>query len=61
MLHLRQRMTKAPPAEAGIKIVCENRKARHNYFIEDRYEAGIVLTVVFTAASRLCSRVRSAA
>ncbi len=29
--------------EDGIKIVCENRKAWHNYFIEDRFEAGIVL------------------
>jgi len=29
--------------EEGIKIVAENRKARHNYFIEDHYEAGIVL------------------
>ena len=27
----------------GIKIVCENRKARHNYFLEDKYEAGIML------------------
>jgi len=27
----------------GIKIICENRKARHNYFIEDRFEAGMVL------------------
>ncbi len=26
-----------------IKIVTENRKARYNYFIEDTYEAGIVL------------------
>ena len=26
------------------KIVAENRKARFNYFIEDEYEAGIVLT-----------------
>ncbi|MCP4112409.1 MAG: SsrA-binding protein SmpB [Desulfobacteraceae bacterium] len=25
------------------KIVAENRKARHNYFIEDKYEAGMVL------------------
>ena len=25
------------------KIVAENRKARHNYFIEDTWEAGIVL------------------
>ena len=26
-----------------IKMVAENRKARHNYIIEDKYEAGIVL------------------
>ena len=25
------------------KIVCQNRKARHDYFILDEYEAGIVL------------------
>ena len=25
------------------KLIAENRKARHDYFIEDRYEAGIVL------------------
>lgn len=27
----------------GIKIICLNKKARHNYFIEDSMEAGIVL------------------
>lgn len=27
----------------GIKIVCENRKAYHNYSIGDKFEAGIVL------------------
>lgn len=27
-----------------IKVVAENRKARHDYFIEDTYEAGLVLT-----------------
>ncbi len=27
----------------GIKIVAENRKARHDYFIEETYEAGIEL------------------
>ncbi len=27
----------------GIKIVCQNRKARHDYFILDKYEAGMVL------------------
>jgi SsrA-binding protein len=26
------------------KVVATNRKARHEYFIEDQYEAGIVLT-----------------
>lgn len=26
------------------KLVAENRKARHDYFIEDTYEAGMVLT-----------------
>ncbi len=26
-----------------IKIVAENKKARHNYFIEDTFEAGMVL------------------
>jgi SsrA-binding protein len=30
--------------EGGIKIICENRKARHNYFLEERFEAGMVLT-----------------
>ncbi|SPF54784.1 SsrA-binding protein [Candidatus Desulfosporosinus infrequens] len=28
----------------GIKIVSENRKAFHDYFIQDRVEAGIILT-----------------
>ncbi|ODA41079.1 SsrA-binding protein SmpB [Desulfosporosinus sp. BG] len=28
----------------GIKIISENRKAFHDYFIEDRVEAGIILT-----------------
>ena len=27
----------------AVKIVCQNRKARHDYFILDEYEAGIVL------------------
>ena len=27
----------------GIKIVARNRKARHNYFLDDTYEAGISL------------------
>lgn len=28
----------------GKKIIANNRKARHDYFIEETYEAGIVLT-----------------
>ncbi len=39
-------MSKGKGAEEkgeGIKIICENRKARHNYSIEERFEAGIVL------------------
>lgn len=30
--------------EKSIKIVTDNRKARHDYFIEETYEAGIALT-----------------
>jgi SsrA-binding protein len=32
------------PRERGEKIVATNRKARHDYAIEDVFEAGIVLT-----------------
>lgn len=28
----------------AIKLIANNKKARHDYFIEDTYEAGIVLT-----------------
>ena len=31
-------------AGPGVKIAATNRKAYHNYFIEDRYEAGIELS-----------------
>jgi SsrA-binding protein len=31
------------PREKGEKVVATNRKARHDYAIEDTYEAGIVL------------------
>jgi SsrA-binding protein len=30
--------------DAGIKVAADNRKARHNYFIEEVVEAGIMLT-----------------
>jgi SsrA-binding protein len=32
------------PREKGQKVVATNRRARHDYSIEDTYEAGIVLT-----------------
>jgi len=32
------------PKEEGRKLVAQNRKARHDYLIEDVYEAGLVLT-----------------
>jgi SsrA-binding protein len=32
------------PKEQGRKLVASNRKARHDYLVEDVYEAGIVLT-----------------
>ena len=28
----------------GIKIIAENRKAYHDYFIEERFEAGVALS-----------------
>lgn len=31
-------------SEKGIKVVATNKKAYHEYFIEETYEAGIVLT-----------------
>lgn len=38
-------MSKAKNArEAARRLVAQNRKARHNYFIDDTLEAGLVLT-----------------
>ena len=34
-------MAKSP---SGVKYITDNRKARHDYFIHDSYEAGIALT-----------------
>jgi len=31
------------PHQTGIKIIAENRKAYHDYFIEERFECGVVL------------------
>lgn len=30
-------------AQGGVKIIARNRKATHDYFLEDRFEAGLVL------------------
>ncbi|MBM4265324.1 MAG: SsrA-binding protein SmpB [Deltaproteobacteria bacterium] len=30
--------------DGGEKLIAQNRKARHEYFIDERFEAGIVLT-----------------
>ena len=47
------------PRETGRKVVATNRKARHDYHVEDVYEAGIVLTgteVKSLRAGRACLR-----
>jgi len=31
------------PRESGEKLICANRKARHDYFIDETFEAGLVL------------------
>ena len=31
-------------AKSGVKIAAQNRKAYHDYFVEEKYEAGIELT-----------------
>ncbi len=31
------------PKAMGVKVIAKNKKAYHNYFIEDKYEAGIEL------------------
>lgn len=33
----------AKKGEEGVKVACSNKKARHEYFIEDSVEAGIAL------------------
>ena len=33
----------SPTEKKGIKIAAQNRKAFHDYFVEDRYEAGVEL------------------
>ena len=37
-------MSKNPEAATAIKIICVNKKARFNYHILEKFEAGLVLT-----------------
>ena len=32
------------PKESGRKLIAQNKKARHDYHLDDHYEAGLVLT-----------------
>ncbi|MCU1580440.1 MAG: single-stranded DNA-binding protein [Rhodoglobus sp.] len=41
------------PRDRGQKVVASNRKARHDYTIEDTYEAGLVLTGTEVKSLRL--------
>ena len=41
------------PRESGQKVVATNRRARHDYLIEDTYEAGLVLTGTEVKSLRL--------
>ena len=42
--HIEHPSESTVPRERGQKVVATNRKARHDYTIEDTYEAGLVLT-----------------
>ncbi|HSM75145.1 MAG TPA: SsrA-binding protein, partial [Desulfobacterales bacterium] len=40
-------------AGENVKIITENRKARHNYHIDEQFEAGMVLTGTEVKSLRL--------
>ena len=40
------------PKQTGIKIISDNRQAGHNYYLDDRIEAGIVLSGTEVKAGR---------
>jgi SsrA-binding protein len=44
---------RAVPKERGQKVVATNRRARHDYIIEDTFEAGLVLTGTEVKSLRL--------
>jgi SsrA-binding protein len=41
-----------PERDANLKILSDNRQAGHNYFLMDRFEAGMVLTGTEVKAAR---------
>ena len=43
MTGISRSMRSGKPKKAAANIIAVNRKARHDYFIEDRLEAGLVL------------------
>jgi SsrA-binding protein len=42
----------ASDQKSGVKVLSDNRQAGHNYFLMDRYEAGMVLTGTEVKAAR---------
>jgi SsrA-binding protein len=44
--------TKAAAKDSGVRILSDNRRAGHDYFLMDRYEAGMVLTGTEVKAAR---------
>ena len=41
-VRMHERRLRMPTAK-GVKVIAQNRKARHDYFIEEAYEAGLAL------------------
>ena len=41
--------------KSGIKIAAQNRKAFHDYFVEDRFEAGVELFGTEVKSIRACT------
>ena len=45
----------SPTEKRGVKIAAQNRKAFHDYFVEDKYEAGIQLAGTEVKSIRACT------
>ena len=45
-------------AQKGVKVVAQNRKARHDYFVEETYEAGLELRGTEVKSIQMCIRDR---